>query len=236
MAHVRYRSQGLSTRNRLHPTGGDGVRCQWARRNPRSASVVHPRSQYRANRSRFSLRVAAETVDADTWFEFLQSFQSAFQGKNISAFPGEFGVEETSKRETDYRFAGQSPFSPQIKYQVFYGIRDVLAPLVLNEEVSVWPLHQLTGTSPTLLEVYPAATFGRLCCYRTGYKGDERAEHRRRYNLDTLERSFNFGLEDPTTVIDSDNALDSLAAACAAASAKPIDWPDDAGVEGRICP
>ncbi|MHB9288813.1 DUF429 domain-containing protein [Halobacteriales archaeon Cl-PHB] len=183
----------------------------------------------------FGLPEAA--VDTESWSTVLDEFGETFDGKTIDDFPGPFDTDGTRKRDCDYRYAGQSPFSPQIKYQVFYGLRDLLYPLVIEDEqqATVSPMQDEEDGLPTLIEVYPAATFGRLCCYRTGYKGSDDAEKRRVANRDRLREAFGFELERPEIVSESDDALDSLCAACTAArfANEAFDEPDET-VEGYI--
>jgi len=155
------------------------------------------------------------TVDADSWRGFLEEFAETFEGKNVNDFPGGFGEEGRPKREDDHRYGGQSPMSPLIKYQVFYGLRDVLWPLIEKNAISVLPMQSRRGDKPVLLEVYPAGTFGRLGLYRTGYKGSGEAEKRRR-----KENVHDFQSLDEITIpessmeaaIESDDALDSSCA------------------------
>lgn len=174
--------------------------------------------------------------DADDWTEFLCEFKDEFADETIEAYPGTFATDGQTRRDVDYRYAGQSPLGPQIKYQVFYGLRDVLYPLVDAGDATVSPMLPSKDGVPELVEVYPAATFGRLCCYRTGYKGTgEDAERRRRVNLDRLEDAFGFELDDRDTVIENDDALDSLCAATAALRANRGEAIEDlCEVEGHI--
>ena len=167
----------------------------------------------------FPFGLPESTVEQATWEAFLETFATAFEGKSIDAFPGQFGEYDQYKRDIDYQYAGQSPLSPQIQYQVFYGLRDVLWPLVDAGDISVAPMHDPTTETPTVIETYPAATLGRLGQYRTGYKGtDPSHQQRRKANVAYLanERS-DISVPDAVSsqAPDIDDAVDSLYAAVA---------------------
>lgn len=148
-----------------------------------------------------------------SWSEFLSAFATNFADTDISDFPGDFAHEARSRRETDYRYGGQSPTSPQVKYQVFHGLRDLLHPLVEDDYVRVAPMQEPAASIPTLIEVYPAATFGVEQLYRTGYKTTPDARNRREENATTLQERDSVTIDDNVveTAIESDDALDSLA-------------------------
>lgn len=155
-------------------------------------------------------------VDTDEWYQFLAVFVEEFEDESIDSFPGAFGDTEESKRDVDYRYAGQPPTSPQIQYQVFYGLCDLLWPLVSNGDATVLPMGSREGDTPILIEVYPAATFGRLGLYRTGYKGQsEEANRRRNENVCELAQCDLVSIPETAIAdaIESDDALDSICAA-----------------------
>ena len=179
------------------------------------------------------------SVETDEWTEFLEEFADEFKGGSIGKYPGNFKTEKQLRREVDYRYAGQSPMSPQVQYQVFYGLRDLLHPLVCEQEsVRVCPMQSPKEGLPTLIEVYPAATLGRLGCYRTGYKNTPGARERRKDTVEALEERGIVDLHETDTeqFIRSDDALDSLVAAVAAHRAvqKGLEEDLDSEVEGHI--
>ena len=77
------------------------------------------------------------------------------------------------KRETD-RLAS-TPFSPynlRMYRQTYYGIREVLEPLVDSGKARVLPLQEPEAGKPWLLEICPASTLKRIGNY-SPYKGPE---------------------------------------------------------------
>lgn len=60
----------------------------------------------------------------------------------------------------------------------------LLEPLVTGNLARILPMQEWHSTKPWLVEVYPAATLGRLGFSRTGYKDTPGAEKRRNANLD----------------------------------------------------
>jgi len=166
----------------------------------------------------FPFSLSRSSVSTEEWTEFLEEFATTFKGKNIDAYPSDYNAGGESRRETDFRFGGQSPISPQVQYQVFYGLRDVLHPLVSDDAVRVLPMQDRDSTKPSLIEVYPAATFGAERLYRIGYKqNSEESQKRRRENAEGLQSHENMSMADEFVekAVKSDDALDSLCAAFA---------------------
>ncbi|WP_081909178.1 DUF429 domain-containing protein [Haloferax prahovense] len=170
----------------------------------------------------FPFSLSQSSISTEDWEDFLEGFASNFNNQDIDAYPGPYESDEESRRETDFRFGGQSPMSPQVRYQVFYGLRDVLHPLVTDDEVRVLPMQNRDSTKPSVLEVYPAATFGAERLYRIGYKENtKQSQDRRRVNAEGLQSHENLSIEDDLVekAIQSDDALDSLCAAFAVSRA-----------------
>lgn len=177
-------------------------------------------------------------VDADGWEAFLNGFHAKFDGRDIDVFPGILQLEGHPKREDDVRYGGQSPFSPQVRYMVFFGLRDLLHPLVTKKNVSVRPMGSVFDGCADLVEVYPAATFGRHGLYRSGYKrGGDVERCRRRINFEGLNELDNVRIDKKLKphALDSDDALDSICAAVATGHAVMNGIKDPpASVEGHI--
>ena len=139
----------------------------------------------------------------------------------------------TLRRETDLRRAALCPYDRMVQYQTFYGVRDVLAAVADHPEIAVTPM-QVDDAATSVVEVYPAATFGCLGLYREGYRRDHR--ERRTTNVDGIEAcsvdlgGFRGSYE------DSHDALDSLAAVVSAGRvAEAGDAPlYGSGDEGHI--
>lgn len=186
----------------------------------------------------FPFGLPQSSVSTGVWGEFLEEFASNFKNQDIGAYPGPYNSDGGSRRETDIRFGGQSPMSPQVKYQVFYGLRDVLHPLVSENEIRVLPMQSREPAKPSVLEVYPAATFGAERLYRTGYKENtKKSQKRRRVNAEGLQSHDKLSIEDSLVekAIQSDDALDSLCAAFSVSRAIREGLSrDEKSVEGEI--
>jgi hypothetical protein len=144
----------------------------------------------------FPFALPEAVVSAEDWETFVREFPSLF------ASPAEFQRRCQSRgaltdddrvqhvRATEKSVGALSPYNRRLRSQTFYGIRDVLRPLVLADVVRVAPMQELSPDRPTLLEVYPAAALEGLDgeTYRTGYKeAAAEGRERREANLDALD-------------------------------------------------
>ncbi|MFD1513504.1 DUF429 domain-containing protein [Halomarina rubra] len=144
----------------------------------------------------FSFGLPAAVHDCDAWPEFVRWFPGEFDD------PDEMGTRCRERAEyltdgdrtfvprvTDEPLGASSPYHWLVAHQTFYGVRDVLGPLVANGAVTVEPMQEFEGDRddrPTLCEVYPAATLRSLDLPAQRYKdpasdeGDAYAERRER--------------------------------------------------------
>lgn len=86
----------------------------------------------------------------------------------MSSFPTNL---RRPKRVTDRE--AQTPFSPynlRLYRQTYYGIRDVLHPLVRDRLACVLPMQSPLPGRPWILEVCPASTLKQEGLYLYGYK------------------------------------------------------------------
>jgi len=134
------------------------------------------------------------------------------------------------KRRTDAAVGARSPYGFIADTIAFYGMRDVLAPVV--DEVRFAPMDRTDGrwrpeapAGPTAVETYPAAVLDRLGLHRTNYKGTGEPEAtRRRRNAEGLAEApgvvYKPGSEMTGTMVANagGDALDAVAA-CVGASA-----------------
>ncbi len=107
-----------------------------------------------------------------TWEQFVLSFRERFPT------PRQFRdacVQAAGGRELR-RDAGQEWRAPYSSYnirlylQTYYGIADLLRPLVQGETASILPMQQALPSRPWLLEICPASTLKRIEIY-IPYKG-----------------------------------------------------------------
>lgn len=126
------------------------------------------------------------------------------------------------KRRTDIET--RTPFAPtnlRLYRQTYYGIRDVLAPLVSKGIAVALPMQSAISGIPWLVEICPASSL-KAARYYLPYKGTTNAHHNARLALlSWLETKQRVHLPPDIRQAAADNtggdALDSLLAAAIAA-------------------
>lgn len=202
----------------------------------------------------FPFGLPDELVPADDWVTFLSRFPDWFtspedlhrrctmHAKLVSGNRTNVPDNRTNVlRETDEPLGALSPYDRRLQDRTFYGIRDVLRPLVTTELAAVQPMMEPSPAQPSLIETYPAGTLEELELHAVGYEGDsERAQRRRAENLDSLQ---GHGVELSSEVQSraaaaGRNALDSVVAAFVAyrntANELRTAWVPEREVEGHI--
>lgn len=124
------------------------------------------------------------------------------------------------KRRTDRE--ARTPFAAynlRLYRQTYFGVRDLLAPLVREGSVCVLPMQPARPDSPWLLEICPASSLKRAGLYRP-YKGPGEAPRAARNDiLEALENLIPCDLDPALASMLRDNvggdALDSAIAAIA---------------------
>ena len=142
----------------------------------------------------FPFGLPSPLVGVDNWETFLVDFPSIYSSPEelrtrCTERAGLVGDGEKTKlfRATDEPMAALSPYDIRLQSQTFYGIRDVLRPLVTAGRVRVHPMQSPSADKPSLLEVYPAGTLDDLGLHHTKYKdGSEAGRERREEILDGL--------------------------------------------------
>ncbi len=173
----------------------------------------------------FPLSLPINLLHGQTWLRFIQSFPDRY------ATPEDF--RQTCRRAARGRelkrrteIEAKTPFSPynlRLYRQTYYGLRDVIAPLVRDQSVRVWPMQHYRSGVPSLIEICPASTLKRFDWYHP-YKGRS-SEHRaaRLAIVRSLQRA-GVQLADqlkPIVLADPEgDALDSILAAWAAYRAR----------------
>lgn len=175
-------------------------------------------------------RFLVESVGASTWREFLDWFPGdlgtpdEFSEWGAARTRAHTDSERTyALRTTDESRGAKSPYGFITKYPTYYGLRDVLSPLVREGSIVVPPVDDPIGRKdrPIVLETYPAAILEQRAVYRESYKkATPEARSRRAVNCDALLTDTNARLEDGLRgriVNDAGgDGLDSLAATVAA--------------------
>ena len=165
----------------------------------------------------FPFSLPLEVMGFEGWETFVSSFARRFPTPETlrAACRSQEGHER--RRQTDRET--RAPFAPgnlRLYRQTYYGIRDVLSPLVQAGAVSVLPFQRPGTGRPWLIEICPAVTLRRLSLYGRSYKGPGERQRLERWRL--LDRLANLGMQLPAWVRqpaledDGGDALDSLVA------------------------
>jgi hypothetical protein len=171
----------------------------------------------------FPFGLPQELATEPDWETFALAFPARY--RDAEAFRRECQVTAGGRelrRRTDWE--SRTPFSPynlRLYRQTFYGIRDLLHPLVRDRVASVLPMQRPAPDRPWVLEICPASTVKREGL-PTSYKGKASGSRRaaRETILGTLEGTGALVVEPETlrTLILDDrggDALDSVIAAYA---------------------
>lgn len=176
----------------------------------------------------FPFALPSSVVDPADWESFVREFPSLFSSPADLQRRCQSRAELTDDdrvqhvRATEEAVGALSPYNRRLRSQTFYGVRDVLRPLVLADAVRVAPMQSLAPEKPTLLETYPAAALDSLDgeTHRAGYKETSEAGRKRRTaNLDALGRESELTVPEPVRgrlLADADgDGLDAVLAAFA---------------------
>jgi hypothetical protein len=173
----------------------------------------------------FPFGLPGEVVAADDWPAFLRRLPGWADDPSDLARACESRAELDGDavevlRETEAPLGAMCPYNRRLRAQTFYGLRDVLRPLVLADAARAVPMQDPAPGRPTLLEVYPAGTFDRLGANDHRYEGDGDGAHEKRAaNLDALADAGVVVAEEvrEAALADDDgDALDAVVAAVAA--------------------
>lgn len=162
----------------------------------------------------FPFGLPAAVLTAPCWTEFVASFAAACpDGQALRALCGE------RRRATDLeRRAPLAPANLRLYRQTYFGIRDVLAPLVAEDRVCVLPMQYRRRGRAWLIEVCPASTLRREGL-PTSYKGatdpDRATRERILRALDGQGVSVPEGPRDRALANAPGDALDAIVAAYA---------------------
>ncbi|MCX7717017.1 MAG: hypothetical protein N2111_01255 [Candidatus Sumerlaeaceae bacterium] len=174
----------------------------------------------------FPFSLPAAIIGESSYRAFVSGFAAKYgSAEAFYAACRRAGRGRELKRATDIE-AG-APFAPanlRMFRQTFYGIRDILAPLIASGGVCVVPMMAARRDRAILIEICPAVFLRRLGLY-SPYKGPaSRARSARSSLLDALRARFRLGgLTQPIRRLivgqTQGDALDSVLAAVATFSA-----------------
>lgn len=142
----------------------------------------------------FPFGLPGKLVPDDTWTSFVSGFKDHYPSPEefrSSCIVKTHGKEP--RRQTDE--GSRTPFSPlnlRIYRQTYFGIGELLSPLVKGGGACVLPMQKRVETLPWLIEVCPASTLKQCGLHRppyAPYKGTtEENRSARECILDVLER------------------------------------------------
>ncbi|MCX5812538.1 MAG: hypothetical protein NT178_08340 [Proteobacteria bacterium] len=175
----------------------------------------------------FPFGIPINLMRQHSWEHFLSNFPSNFKTpEDFKQHCKDGASDREIKRQTDRE--AETPFSPYnlwLYRQTYYGIRDVLHPLVAHKSVCVLPMQAPMPDKTWVMEICPASTLQREGLYRRPYKG--KGAEKRNARLRIVEELTARGLLEISSkqVLDSilvdteGDALDSLISALAVSKA-----------------
>jgi len=111
----------------------------------------------------FPFALADEMIEERTWKAFALAFGARYRSPEAFRARCRKAGKPERKRVTD--IDAKTPFSPYhlwLHRQTFYGIRDVLAPLVRDGLACVLPMQKARAGRAWILEICPASTLKKL--------------------------------------------------------------------------
>lgn len=179
----------------------------------------------------FPFGLPASMVDEDSWTAFVAAFPSRYPTLadfDTDCHAASGGKEWKRLCDVETR-APFSPYNRRVISQTYYGIRDLLLPLIMDGPASVPPIHQADGIVPWLLEVCPAGSLKAVGLYKPPYKGRSTAHYEARSRiLKSLETDGSIQAVSPAlrdTILNNagGDAMDSVVAA--AVTARTVNNP-----------
>ena len=174
----------------------------------------------------FPFGLPASLIDQEDWTSFVLDFPETYESADAfrQACREAAGGRELKRLTDEEASAPFSAYNLRLFRQTYYGIRDLLYPLVRDDAARVLPMQEAAPDSPWLLEICPACTLKDAWLYQASYKGREDAKRKARERIvGELERRGAVVMDDATrskTIADTGgDALDSVVAALAAAKA-----------------
>lgn len=156
---------------------------------------------------------------SESWSSFIRTFPWTFETpedfrEELLKEAGEVEVKRVTDGEVKAPF---SPISLWIYRQTFFGIKDILKPLVADDLVRVLPMQERDKNKPALIEVCPAVFLKNQKIYDQ-YKGakGEFDKHRESILDKLCEMGLSFDSDEIRKIAIDDNdgdAIDSIISA-----------------------
>jgi hypothetical protein len=189
----------------------------------------------------------AENFGCETWTGFIFSFPGKFSDplefqRDCKQVFGRPEAKRTTDRESHTPFA---PYNLRLFKQTYFGITNVLYPLLKGASVCALPMQEIIDDRPLILEICPRSTLVRENIPDQNYKGKTK-EHlkNRRHIIDRLTEKNVAISENLIRLICEDtqgDALDSAIAAYAVSKSLlnptfpfPPGWKREYAIEGYV--
>ena len=204
--------------------------CKRAARLPGSARALEPcleaLKEFIAGQNNaavgldFPFGLPKELVKESSWEDFVKVFPEKYDDPDTFRDTCRMAASgKELKRCTDLE--AKTPFccyNLRLYKQTYYGISEVLAPLVIEEKIRVLPMQTPEPDKPWVLEICPASTLKQFDLYKTYKKNTEEQRETRSHILSELELRgrLKFTDESLRNKVLSDSrgdALDSMIAA-----------------------
>jgi hypothetical protein len=197
----------------------------------------------------FPFGLPAPLVEEENWGKFVLTFGNRYlDPKQFREACRKAVCGKELKRQTDQE--RQTPFSPynlRLYKQTYFGIRDVLAPLVKDQAACILPMQSASPHKPWVLEVCPASTLkqaGLYLHYKDKGKKEKHADDRALI-FEKMRESASLLVKAPelrSRVVDDPrgDALDAVIAMLATARAlrnlanSPVVLPEAYALEGYV--
>jgi hypothetical protein len=189
----------------------------------------------------------AENFGCETWNGFIFSFRGIFSSpqefqRNCKHVFGRREAKRTTDRESNTPF---SPYNLRLFKQTYFGITEVLYPLLKRASACVIPMQEIIDDKPLILEICPRSTLIREQIADKKYKGKskEHLENRRHILKRLTEKHVTIPGNLSRLILEdtAGDALDSVIAAFAVGKSLlnptfpfPAGWKREYAIEGYV--
>ena len=134
----------------------------------------------------FPFGLPRQMISANSWLDFVRVFPENYRNalefrEKCQKYNGS-ELKRLTDRECKTPF---SPFNLRVYKQTYYGIHEILSPLVRNNLASVLPMQEAQPDKPWIFEICPASTLKKLMNLKKlpMYKGITEKHHAEREKI-----------------------------------------------------
>ena len=175
----------------------------------------------------FPFGIPVQLMQGLSWNELIRDFPklyaNEYEFRDISLkLSGNVELKRLTDKEVKAPFC---VYNLRLYRQTYFGIRDIIRPLVISDAASILPLQPLKADVPWLMEICPASTLKQEGLY-SPYKGKGSKEKANRehilYHLEKKAVDMSTGIRDKALQNADGDALDSIIAAYSVFRAKNV--------------